>query len=122
MTKPAFEDDLHGSDNTTHSASLSAKFKIDDEFLKILRDNTFNGVDKDDVIDHMAKFHLVDMQRNGRDNEIKGTTTTWNELVSSECDIRDPNDLCKSEEFTVIRYSIGSDEEFITLSPSKYDT
>ncbi|GJY04573.1 hypothetical protein Tco_0370513 [Tanacetum coccineum] len=55
MTKPTSEDDLHGSDNTTHSANLNAKFKIGDEFLKILRDNTFNGVDKGDIIDHMAK-------------------------------------------------------------------
>ncbi|GJT88866.1 hypothetical protein Tco_1070583 [Tanacetum coccineum] len=42
--------------------------------------------------------------------------------VPAECDIKDPNELCKSEEFMVVRYSIGSDEEFITLSPSKYDT
>ncbi|GJW26417.1 zinc finger, CCHC-type containing protein [Tanacetum coccineum] len=34
MTKPASEYDLHGSDNTTHSANLNAKFKIDDEFFK----------------------------------------------------------------------------------------
>ncbi|GJX16859.1 hypothetical protein Tco_0217691 [Tanacetum coccineum] len=55
MTKTASEDDLHGSDNTTHSANLNAKFKIGDEFLKILQDNTFNEVNKGDVIDHMAK-------------------------------------------------------------------
>ncbi|GJT24172.1 hypothetical protein Tco_0894109, partial [Tanacetum coccineum] len=56
MMEHASEDDLHDSDNTTHSANLNAKFKIDDEFLKILRDNTFNGIDKSDVIDHMAKL------------------------------------------------------------------
>ncbi|GKD24474.1 hypothetical protein Tco_1230688 [Tanacetum coccineum] len=55
MTKPTSEDDLHGSDNTTHNANLNDKLKIVDEFLKILQDNTFNGVDKGDVIDHMAK-------------------------------------------------------------------
>nr|GEY35707.1 hypothetical protein [Tanacetum cinerariifolium] len=58
MKKPTSEDDLHGLDNTTHSANLKAKFKIDDEFLKILRDNTFNRVDKDDVIDHMEKDEI----------------------------------------------------------------
>nr|GEW74390.1 hypothetical protein [Tanacetum cinerariifolium] len=56
MIEHASEDDLHGSDNTTHSANLNAKFKIDDEFLKILRDNTFNEINKSDVINHMAKI------------------------------------------------------------------
>nr|GEU44800.1 hypothetical protein [Tanacetum cinerariifolium] len=58
MMERASEDDLHGLDNTTHSANLNAKFKINDEFLKILQDNTFNGIDKSDVIDHMAKLEL----------------------------------------------------------------
>ncbi|GKF97092.1 hypothetical protein Tco_0292913, partial [Tanacetum coccineum] len=104
MTKPASEDDIHDSDNTTHSANLSAKFKIGEEFLKILRDNTFNGVDKDDIIDHMAKvleisdwikipnvdhnqilLHIFLISLSGHakewwDNEINGTTPTWNEL------------------------------------------
>ncbi|GKC63562.1 hypothetical protein Tco_1096160 [Tanacetum coccineum] len=104
MTQPASEDDLHGSDNTTHSAKLNAKFKIGDKFLQILRDNTFNGVDKGDVIDHMEKvleisewIKILDVDHNrirlhifpillslhAREwwnNEIKGTATTWNEL------------------------------------------
>ncbi|GJT28677.1 hypothetical protein Tco_0908952 [Tanacetum coccineum] len=104
MTKLATKDDLHGSDNTTHSANLNAKFKIGDEFLKILRDNTFNRVDKGDVIDHMAKvleisewikilnvdhnqiqLHIFPISLSGHakewwENEIKGTTITWNEL------------------------------------------
>ncbi|GKA35684.1 hypothetical protein Tco_0722175 [Tanacetum coccineum] len=29
--------------------------------------------------------------------------------------------FCKSKEFTIVRYSIGTDEEFITLSPGKYN-
>ncbi|GKD79026.1 hypothetical protein Tco_1341647, partial [Tanacetum coccineum] len=102
--KPASEDDLHGSNNTTHSANLNAKFKIGDESLKILQGNTFKGVDKGDVIDHMAKIleisewikipnvdhnqirlHIFPILLSGHakewlDNEIKGTTTTWNEL------------------------------------------
>nr|GEZ90204.1 hypothetical protein [Tanacetum cinerariifolium] len=53
MTKHTSKDDL--LDNTTHGANLNAKFEIGDEFLKILRDNTFNGIDRGDVIDHMAK-------------------------------------------------------------------
>ncbi|GJS38358.1 hypothetical protein Tco_0563401 [Tanacetum coccineum] len=235
MTKPASEDDLHGSDNTTHSANLNAKYKIGDEFLKILRDNTFNRIDKGDIIDHMAKvleisewikipnvdhnqirLHIFPISLSGHAKECKipddldnGTDyleflnwlgsklknhwnmdrNTKNGLwdfyvkecndkgsisdtkpskdecdepynknqknscsdsffkpyldaqegnriynfeesnqyspqipVPAECDIRNPNELCKSEEFTVVRYSIGSDEEFITLGPSKYDT
>ncbi|GJT45042.1 hypothetical protein Tco_0953757 [Tanacetum coccineum] len=54
MTKPTSKDDLHGTDNTTHSANLNAKFKIGDEFFKILRNNTFNGVEKGNI-DHMEK-------------------------------------------------------------------
>ncbi|GJW56047.1 hypothetical protein Tco_0102778 [Tanacetum coccineum] len=104
MTKPTSEDDLHGSDNTTHNANLNDKLKIVDEFLKILQDNTFNGVDKGDVIDHMAKvleisewikipnvdrnqlrLHIFPISLSGDakewwNNEIDGTVTTWNEL------------------------------------------
>ncbi|GKC62860.1 hypothetical protein Tco_1095458 [Tanacetum coccineum] len=101
MTKTASEDDLHGSDNTTHSANLNAKFKIGDEFLKILQDNTFNEVNKGDVIDHMAKvleisewikipnidrnqirWHVFLISLSGHakewwDNEIKGCNTAY---------------------------------------------
>ncbi|GJX05999.1 hypothetical protein Tco_0193931 [Tanacetum coccineum] len=41
--------------------------------------------------------------------------------VPTEYDVSDLDELCKSEEFRVIRYSIGSDEEFITICPSKCD-
>ncbi|GJT12610.1 hypothetical protein Tco_0859652, partial [Tanacetum coccineum] len=34
-------------------------------------------------------------------------------------DISNPDELCQTEEFTVVRYSIGSYEEFITVGPSK---
>ncbi|GJR62997.1 hypothetical protein Tco_1505159 [Tanacetum coccineum] len=36
--------------------------------------------------------------------------------------IDNPDDLCKTEEFTIVRHSIGDDEEFITISPSKINT
>ncbi|GKB05417.1 hypothetical protein Tco_0833612 [Tanacetum coccineum] len=32
-----------------------------------------------------------------------------------------PNELCKAEEFTIVRYSIGINKEFITLSPGNYN-
>ncbi|GJY74919.1 hypothetical protein Tco_0479350 [Tanacetum coccineum] len=34
-------------------------------------------------------------------------------------DINNPNELCRTEEFIVVRHSIGNDEEFVTISPSK---
>ncbi|GJV11716.1 hypothetical protein Tco_1353257 [Tanacetum coccineum] len=39
--------------------------------------------------------------------------------VPARRDISDPDELCKTEEFTVVRYSIGLDEEFIVVGPSK---
>ncbi|GJY63032.1 hypothetical protein Tco_0464492 [Tanacetum coccineum] len=37
-------------------------------------------------------------------------------------DISNPDELCKTEEFIVIKYSMGSSEEFVTVSPSKFST
>ncbi|GKB59603.1 hypothetical protein Tco_0915789 [Tanacetum coccineum] len=66
------------------------------------------------------------------DNEIKDTIITWKDLKSKQYsppipvpikyEVNNPDEVCKSEEFKVIRYSIGTDEEFITISPSIYDT
>ncbi|GJR53930.1 hypothetical protein Tco_1404451 [Tanacetum coccineum] len=33
--------------------------------------------------------------------------------------IDNPDELCRIKEFTVVRHSIGNDEEFVTVSPSK---
>ncbi|GJT22014.1 hypothetical protein Tco_0891951 [Tanacetum coccineum] len=41
--------------------------------------------------------------------------------VPAEVNFGNPNELCKSEEFMIVRYSIGTDEEFITLSLGKYN-
>ncbi|GJZ83883.1 hypothetical protein Tco_0649056 [Tanacetum coccineum] len=37
-------------------------------------------------------------------------------------DIDNPDELCRTEEFTVVRHSIGNDEEFVTVGPSKVST
>ncbi|GJZ32097.1 hypothetical protein Tco_0577533 [Tanacetum coccineum] len=37
-------------------------------------------------------------------------------------DIDNPDELCRTEEFTVVRHSIGNDEEFVTVGPSKINT
>ncbi|GKC53759.1 hypothetical protein Tco_1076504, partial [Tanacetum coccineum] len=55
MTKPASENDLYGSDDTTRELNKNTEFKIGDEFVKILHDNAFNGIDGGDVIDHISK-------------------------------------------------------------------
>ncbi|GJX47665.1 hypothetical protein Tco_0272855 [Tanacetum coccineum] len=80
MTEHASDDDLYGSDNTTHSANLNAKFKIGDEFLKILRDNNFNGIEKNDILDHMAKVLEISEWIKILKN-LFGSVTTWEDLV-----------------------------------------
>ncbi|GJS55371.1 hypothetical protein Tco_0628733 [Tanacetum coccineum] len=42
--------------------------------------------------------------------------------IPARCDIDNPNELCRTEEFTVVRHSIGDDEEFVTVGPSKINT
>ncbi|GJW49346.1 hypothetical protein Tco_0090697 [Tanacetum coccineum] len=37
-------------------------------------------------------------------------------------DIDNPNKLCRTEEFTVVRHSIGNDEEFVTMGPRNINT
>ncbi|GKD13042.1 hypothetical protein Tco_1197449, partial [Tanacetum coccineum] len=46
----------YGSNTTTPGFNKNAKFKLGDEFLKILRDNAFNGTNGDDVVNHTAKI------------------------------------------------------------------
>ncbi|GKC41605.1 hypothetical protein Tco_1059327, partial [Tanacetum coccineum] len=91
-------DGMRGDTNKRH------ELKIRDEFLKIHRDNTFNGTDGGDVIDHISKIleitewiRIPDVDMNqlrlhvfskslSRDaenwwnKEIKGTTIGWNEM------------------------------------------
>nr|GEY65727.1 hypothetical protein [Tanacetum cinerariifolium] len=55
LTKHASKDYLHGFDDTTLGLNKNTMIKIGDEFVKILHDNTFNGMDGGDVIDHIAK-------------------------------------------------------------------
>nr|GEV91979.1 hypothetical protein [Tanacetum cinerariifolium] len=39
--------------------------------------------------------------------------------IPAACDINNPDKLCRTEEFTVVRHSIGDNEEFVTVSPRK---
>ncbi|GJU75668.1 reverse transcriptase domain-containing protein [Tanacetum coccineum] len=45
---------------TTPEFNKNVKFKLGDEFLKILQDNAFNGTDGNDVVDHIATISTVD--------------------------------------------------------------
>ncbi|GJU07167.1 putative ribonuclease H-like domain-containing protein [Tanacetum coccineum] len=186
------------------------ELKIRDEFLKILRDNAFNGMDGGDVIDHIARvveitkwikvpeidktgfgftetpddldngmdyFEFLywlaskfdnhweldkttryglwefyvnertngtigDLQDEPRDKHSSMTCSDsfykpymdtqdgnkTHKIIDKECspilvpachDICDQDELCKTEEFTVIRYSMGLDKEFVAVEPSK---
>ncbi|GJU70114.1 hypothetical protein Tco_1256373 [Tanacetum coccineum] len=55
MAKPASESN-YDSDNVTHELDKKTTIEIGDEFVKILQDNAFNGIDRGDVIDHIAKI------------------------------------------------------------------
>ncbi|GKC73817.1 hypothetical protein Tco_1119700 [Tanacetum coccineum] len=52
------DEDLSNNDDRDHTNSsmiTKPELKIGDEFLKILHDNSFNGMDGSDVTDHIAK-------------------------------------------------------------------
>ncbi|GKE65102.1 hypothetical protein Tco_1519263 [Tanacetum coccineum] len=42
--------------------------------------------------------------------------------IPAHHDISNPDELCQTKEFTVLRYSVGSCEEYITVGPSKIST
>ncbi|GJZ60730.1 hypothetical protein Tco_0616546, partial [Tanacetum coccineum] len=88
--------------HTNSSMITKLEIKIGDEFLKILHDNSFNGVDGSDVTDHIAKvleitdwikipnvdkdelrLHVFSKSLSGDDEKwlkSDGTATTWKEL------------------------------------------
>ncbi|GJS76650.1 hypothetical protein Tco_0726531 [Tanacetum coccineum] len=223
------DDTMNGNGEHTNSQIITnSKLKISDEFLKILQDNTFNGMDGGDIIDHIArvleitewiKIPNVEMNelllhvfskslsgdaetckipndldngtyyfefiywlaskfdnyweidkntRNGlwefyvngrakrtiadldeykepcQENTKKTSSDTFYkpyldaqeakdiyEVINMEYspipiparrDTDNPDKLCRTEEFIVVRHSIGNDEEFITVGPSKINT
>ncbi|GJX33756.1 hypothetical protein Tco_0245313 [Tanacetum coccineum] len=90
--------------SATRKLNVENTIEIGYEFLKILQDNAFNGIDGTDIVNHIAKvleisewikipnidkdqlrLHVFPISLRGRarewwDNEIKGTVTTWKEL------------------------------------------
>ncbi|GJR61387.1 hypothetical protein Tco_1503549 [Tanacetum coccineum] len=104
------EDEEHVNSGTITTSEL----KISDDFLKILQDNTFNSMDRGDVIDRIAK-------------EAKDVYEVINKEYSpipipAHYDINNSDELCRTKEFTVIRHSIGNDEEFVTVGPTNINT
>ncbi|GJV46038.1 hypothetical protein Tco_1430574 [Tanacetum coccineum] len=49
----------YGLNTTTLRFNENSKFELGDEFLKILRDNAFNGTNGDNVVDHTAKVFAI---------------------------------------------------------------
>ncbi|GKC14139.1 hypothetical protein Tco_1010921 [Tanacetum coccineum] len=47
------------SNTTTPKFNNNAKFELGDEFLKILCDNAFNGINGEDVVNHIAKVLAI---------------------------------------------------------------
>ncbi|GJX69065.1 hypothetical protein Tco_0304792 [Tanacetum coccineum] len=104
-----FNDTKNGNGEHTNSPMITnSKLEIDDEFLKILQDNAFNGMDGGDITDHITKeakdiYEVIDREY----SPIP---------IPAHRDIDNPDELCRTEEFTVVRHSIGNDEEFVTVS------
>ncbi|GJY11412.1 hypothetical protein Tco_0379597 [Tanacetum coccineum] len=107
MTKLTSENNIritYDSDSTTRKLNMETTIEIGYEFVKILQDNAFNGIDEAGIANHIAKvleisewiknhnadkdqlrLHVFPISLNGRarewwDNEIKDTVTTWKEL------------------------------------------
>ncbi|GJY96871.1 hypothetical protein Tco_0513781 [Tanacetum coccineum] len=58
MTKPISENytqTTYDSDNATRKLNVESTIEIGDEFVKILQDNAFNGIDGTGVVNHIAK-------------------------------------------------------------------
>ncbi|GJT09703.1 hypothetical protein Tco_0856745 [Tanacetum coccineum] len=54
---PSYDDTRNGNGEHNNSRMITTpKLKIGDEFLKILEDNAFNGMDGGDITDHIAKM------------------------------------------------------------------
>ncbi|GKA36570.1 hypothetical protein Tco_0723061 [Tanacetum coccineum] len=49
----------YGKNTTTPKFNNNAKFELGDEILNILRDNSFNGTNGDDVVNHTAKVLAI---------------------------------------------------------------
>ncbi|GJV80535.1 hypothetical protein Tco_1516405 [Tanacetum coccineum] len=122
--------------------TTTPKLKISDEFLKILEDNAFNGMDGGDITDHIAKvleitewIKMPDVDKNELrlyvfskslsgnaqkwwNNEINETTITWTRLndkffhkyypFSHTCNSKIPDDLDNGTNYFEFMYWVAS--------------
>ncbi|GJX18079.1 hypothetical protein Tco_0218911 [Tanacetum coccineum] len=103
----------------------------------IAKDNALNGMNGGDVTNHIARVLEITewiKMPNVEKNELRlhvfsksliGDAETWEYSpipIPTRHDIDNPDDLCRTEEFTVVRHLIGDDEEFVTVGPSKINT
>ncbi|GJT32080.1 hypothetical protein Tco_0922499 [Tanacetum coccineum] len=127
-------------DHTNSSMITKLEIKIGDEFLKILHDNSFNGVEGSDVTDHIAKvleitewikipnvdkdelrLHMFLKSLSGDAEKwlnSEGTTTTWKELgdkffhkyylLSHTYKSKIPNDLDHGSDYFEFLYWLAS--------------
>nr|GEW88980.1 hypothetical protein [Tanacetum cinerariifolium] len=135
--------------DTNSPINKEHELKIGGEFLKILRDNAFNGTDGGETdkntqnglwkfyVNERTKGTIGDLDEEPRNESYKKTCSDTfykpyldaqeakdiYELIDSEYssipiparrDINNPDELCRTEEFTVVRHLIGTREEFIT--------
>ncbi|GJT98324.1 hypothetical protein Tco_1093842 [Tanacetum coccineum] len=101
--------DIKRGENGHANLSKITKFKIGDEFMKILQDITFNGMNGEDVTDHIARVlkitewikipnveknvlrsHVFSKSLSGDDkkwwnDEIEGKPIGWNETCNKFC-------------------------------------
>ncbi|GJT27887.1 hypothetical protein Tco_0908162 [Tanacetum coccineum] len=114
---PSYDDTRNGNREHNNSRmNTNSELKIGDEFLKILQDNAFNGMDGGYITDHIAKVLENTSFRNHvfsntrlleitlwRCQDMVETTITWSEVndkffhkynpLSRTCNRKIPDDL-----------------------------
>ncbi|GKE79854.1 hypothetical protein Tco_1549854 [Tanacetum coccineum] len=139
----SFDNKINQDEEHTNSPIITnSKLEISDEFLKILQDNAFNGMDGGDVTDHIAKvleitewikipnleinklrLYIFSKSLKGDaqtwwNKEINETTITWRELnnkffhkfylLSHTCNNKIPDDLTNEEDYFEFIYWLAS--------------
>ncbi|GJW02537.1 hypothetical protein Tco_1561393 [Tanacetum coccineum] len=113
----SFDDTKNWDEKHTNSPMITnSKLENGDEFLKILQDNAFNGMNGGDVTNHIARVLEITewiKMPNVEKNELRlhvfsksliGDAETWEYSlipIPTRHDIDNPDDLCRTEEFTV---------------------
>ncbi|GJU83134.1 hypothetical protein Tco_1285499 [Tanacetum coccineum] len=94
---PSYDNAWNENEEHINSQTIiTSKLKISDEFLKILQDNAFNGMDGGDIINHIARvLEIIEWIKipNVEINELRlhvflkslsGDAKTWNNTTEIE--------------------------------------